>query len=295
MRREVLEKRLRWLEANEFPILALEEGVERLRSGTLPDNAVVITVDDGFASVAELAMPLFRDFGITITLYVTTYYCKHPNPIFRLAVQYMFWRTTKSSLDTAGILEDGGKVEIRDVTPSSDVVWRIIDYGESSLDELERQDLLQRLGDRLDVDYEELHRARLLSLVTTAELNELVAAGVDVQLHTHRHTLPTDASGLEREINENRAFLEPIAGKSLNHLCYPSGEWVEEHLPLLGKLGVRTATTCMVGMNDPDTHPLTLNRLLDADDLTQLEFEAEVTGFLELLRRIRGKQLKHVG
>ncbi len=207
----------------------------------------------------------------------------------------MFWRTTQTSLETAGILQNGECLDIRDVTPASPIVWRIIEHGERSLSESGRQELLEVLGERLAVEHATIRKRRSLSLLTIRELKDLVATGVDIQLHTHRHRLPVDQSEIEKEIADNRAILEPLAGKRLNHLCYPSGEWSEEQLPFLRKLEIHSATTCMVGMNDADTHPLALNRLLDADDLSQLEFEAEVTGFLELLRVVRGRRSKYVG
>jgi hypothetical protein len=57
--------------------------------------------------------------------------------------------------------------------------------------------------------------------------------------------------------------------------------------PWLESEGVRTATTCERGLNYADTPRLALRRLLDGEDLTAIEVEAEVCGVLELLRRAR--------
>ena len=48
--------------------------------------------------------------------------------------------------------------------------------------------------------------------------------------------------------------------------------------------GIVSATTCQVGFNDQTTDPLALYRFLDQDDLHDIEFEAELAGFSELLR-----------
>jgi hypothetical protein len=48
IRVETFRRRLAHLAAHRYPILSLDEAIDRLTRGTLPPNAVVITVDDGF-------------------------------------------------------------------------------------------------------------------------------------------------------------------------------------------------------------------------------------------------------
>jgi hypothetical protein len=99
--------------------------------------------------------------------------------------------------------------------------------------------------------------------------------------------LPEDQALVEREILQNRAFLEPLGTTDLKHFCYPSGIWSERHWPSLAALGVATATTCDPGLNYPSTPRLSLRRFLDGENIAQIEFEAELSGFCELLRRAR--------
>jgi peptidoglycan/xylan/chitin deacetylase (PgdA/CDA1 family) len=111
---------------------------------------------------------------------------------------------------------------------------------------------------------------------------------MDLQLHTHCHRLPVnDPEGLESEIVKNRSVLERIVHGPLQHLCYPSGKFHPSQFPLLQKLGVKSATTCLSGFNYPDTERFALRRFLDGENITQLEFEAELSGFLELMRKFR--------
>lgn len=49
--------------------LTVSELVRRLRAGALPDRAVALTFDDGFASVCEHAAPLLRQRGWPATVY----------------------------------------------------------------------------------------------------------------------------------------------------------------------------------------------------------------------------------
>lgn len=53
-------------------VLPLDEGLARLRAGTLPPRAVALTFDDGYASVAEVAWPELVDRGMPATLYAVS-------------------------------------------------------------------------------------------------------------------------------------------------------------------------------------------------------------------------------
>jgi len=60
MRQALFKKRLETIGNFDFPVLELPAALERLKNGSLPDNAVCITIDDGFYSVLSLAVPLLR-------------------------------------------------------------------------------------------------------------------------------------------------------------------------------------------------------------------------------------------
>jgi hypothetical protein len=46
-----------------FSVLPLEEALDRLRRGTLPDHAAVITFDDGTQNLLTQAAPILRDLA----------------------------------------------------------------------------------------------------------------------------------------------------------------------------------------------------------------------------------------
>jgi peptidoglycan/xylan/chitin deacetylase (PgdA/CDA1 family) len=284
------EKRLRFLSAEKFPVFYLGEALERLRAGTLPAGATAITIDDGFYSVLRCALPLLQKHSLPSTLYVTTYYCVKETPIFRLVVQYLFWKTRDSQLELAGLAPSlGGIARLDDPDENYRVMWEIIHYGETELAEEGRGKLARALAERLHLNYDAIREERSLSLVTVSELRELNSAGVDIQLHTHRHRLPDEEPIVRQEIADNRAVLEPIAGKPLGHLCYPSGIWSERSWAWLSDLRIQSATTCDPGLNFASTPALGLKRFLDGENISQIEFESEMCGFNDLLRNVRAR------
>ena len=292
MEQQHFAQRLAMLAHGNYPVLPLAEGVLRLKNGTLPANAVVIVFDDGYFSVLNKAAPLLNKHGFPATLYVTSYYVAKETPIFRLAIQYLFWKTDHSCFEpSAHPWSAAGVVDLGDVHAAQKTMWKIIDYGEAHCNEDQRQEICAEVATALGLDFEATCTNRGFSLLTQDELRQLDDYGIDVQLHTHRHTFPSnDPEQARSEVLDNRVILEKVLGRRLEHFCYPSGVWSRNLLPMLNEEGIVSATTCQAGMNDQTTNPLALYRVLDQDNMHDIEFEAELTGFCELLRIVSGRR-----
>jgi len=283
---DVLERRL--LALHRHPVLPLEEALDRLQGGTLPPAAVVLTLDDGFAGTLRHAWPALRRHGFPATLYVTTYHVRSGTPVFRLLVQWAFEESREPVLDL-GQLGVGmvGAVRMTRGPDRTEAMWRLVRHAEERLSEPERQALADRLGRALGVDLAPVRAGRWLSLASPDELRAAAGEGLDLQLHTHRHRFPVSRALALGELRDNREVLEPLTGRALHHFCYPSGYVRPAHLPWLEEAGVESATTCEPGMNRRGDSLLGLRRFLDSSGTSQLEFEAELSGFSELLRRGR--------
>jgi Polysaccharide deacetylase len=238
--------------------------------------------------VMDRALPVLRKYGFPVTVYVASYYALKETPVFRLVLQYLFWKTKEVQLSTSSLgVPLAPVVRLASEQEREGVISTLMEYGETQLDEAGRSELSRRLAERLGVDYEQIVRSRVLSLMNQTEIREATKGGVDIQLHTHRHRLPMDRDLVKQEILDNRTFLEPLVGRELQHLCYPSGIWSKEQWPWLADLGIESATTCVSGLNDRGTARLGLKRFLDGENVSAIEFEAEIYGLSELLRGCR--------
>ena len=290
--RDLFDRRMRYLRDSGCHVLPLTEALERLKQGTLRPNSVTITIDDGFYSVHAVAHDVLRKYAFPSTLYLTSYYFEKATPIFRLAIDYMCWKSPRRTADLSGLgvaaLADARALEL---TPANRK-WasaQIYAHGAIHLDEEGRVSLSRRVAERLGVDYEEIARSRILSLVSPGEARELEDSGMAIELHTHRHHLPDFPPAALAELEANRAAVEPVIGRRMEHFCYPSGHWSEEHHAVLELNGVKSATTCAPGLARRTSNPLALPRIYDDTRVSQIEFEAEVSGFVEVMRRVRGK------
>lgn len=272
-------ERMLWLKSEGYQVLSLGEATRLLQADALPAHSVVLTIDDGFHSVYKYAAPILQEVGFTATIYVTTYYVTHPYPIFRLAVQHMFFCTNLPADSWAAVLQEVSGVQSFGGLASEAAVWEFVLHAERNLTEEQRQELLARLGGLLGVDWQQLVDSRRLSLMTPEEIVALSEAGFDIQLHTHRHRFPAEEQVMIAEIEENRDVLAPLVRKPLEHFCYPSGDWSSEQFDALRRLGVKTATTCDPLLNAPSQSLLGLKRFCDCDQISLIEFEAGMTGF----------------
>jgi len=278
---------MKFLAAKGFRVLPLSKALELLDKKKLPVKSVVVTIDDGFAGVYKRALPILTRFGFPATTYVTTYNVLKGTPVFRLLIQYLFWKTKSEDVEVDGLNNTRATLPLRTESERDYASDLVMEYGESQLEEPARVSLARQLAARLGLDYESIVQRRLLGLMTPDEIRSAVASGMDIQLHTHRHRLPMSSELVAREIKDNRDFLEPVVGRRLHHLCYPSGIWAREQWPWLASLGIESATTCVPGLNDAYTPRHGLRRFLDGENVRPIEFEAELYGFTILMREAR--------
>lgn len=279
----LFEQRLALLHKNGCNVLPLDEAILRMYDGTLPPMSVTITFDDGFHDFYAKAYPLLRRYGYLATVYLTTSYCGRNSPVFNPACYYLLWKARGRVLDGCNF----GISSMLDLT-TPDGIDRarlaLTSFVTShSLDGNAKSRLLLDLCGSIGIDYTELTRNRLLQLMSPAEIRELASAGVNFQLHTHRHRAPASRDLFFREIQENRKHILDLTGRNPVHLCYPSNEYRLDFLPWLVQLSVSTATTCDAGLASQRSNTLLLPRLVDHCGLSNIEFESWLYGCAEFL------------
>jgi peptidoglycan/xylan/chitin deacetylase (PgdA/CDA1 family) len=237
----VFRRRLELLRNLDANILPLGEGLERLHTGTLPPRSVAITFDDGFYDFYLHAYPALKEFGFPCTLYLTTYYCDHQEPIPNLMLSYLLWKARRPR-------------------------------------DSQQPENLGSFAESLGIDYQSLVDRRIFQIMSPEEVTEVARGGIDIELHTHRHRTPSDRDLFIREIRDNARRIEELTGRAPEHFCYPSGVVSPLFLPWLKECGVRSATTCQHGLATSSSDPLLLPRFLDGSGTDELDFESWLSG-----------------
>ena len=63
-------EQLEWLTGNRT-LLKLTDFADLHRRGVLPDDAISVTIDDGYACASEIAAPLFKKLGVPATVFIS--------------------------------------------------------------------------------------------------------------------------------------------------------------------------------------------------------------------------------
>jgi len=281
-------RRMQLIKDSGCTVLPLNEALRLLYSQDLPEKCVALTFDDGNYDFLKEAQPILREFNFPVTVYLTTFYSHYRRPVFDVMSSYLLWKGRSAGLDFREVTGEEAKVGLSDDASRAKALERLRQFAiNNKLSAVEKDALAKSIAGQLKLDYDALRAKRLLQILSPDEVKMLSAEGVDIQLHTHRHRVPSERSLFMREIEDNRKSIQAMTGTFASHFCYPSGIYDQAFLPWLEEAGVTSATTCDIGFASPLSHPLLLPRLLDASSLSNIEFEGWLTGVSAALPRRR--------
>jgi peptidoglycan/xylan/chitin deacetylase (PgdA/CDA1 family) len=255
---------------------------------------VVITIDDAWAGTGTQMLPALKANGFPAALYVTTENVLSGQPVWHVLVDCLLDRA-QHPIDVESLLPGSPRTSLSRQQLVSALVTRL----RQRPDGPEREAELGRIGSVLGVDALQLLDSRALHLMTPAELRQAHDDGFDIQLHTHTHRIPDfDPDRVRQEILANREALAAITASPVErfaHFCYPSGIYHTSLFPLLRELGIASATTTDTGLVAPGANPLAMRRVLDCESMSEIEFEAHLSGFWTMLDRGRSTARRLLG
>lgn len=282
--------RMKYLRNNRFNVVSLETALDIACGKRAMKHPVVITFDDGWFNTYKNSVGILKEYGFPATIYVTSYYACKRVSVLNVVVRYLAWKSNRDHVDMAWLSPNLGHQLPLDKGSKKTTVDRIINELENIPTLSERKEAVERISEYLGFSREDVTKNPAFHLMTERQIRQAAEEGFSIQLHTHRHRFPSeDLNALRNEIEENRKFLEPLIGYSPVHLCYPSGRYDPRCYDMLRKMKIKSATTCESGFMKKKSHVLALPRFLDGENIEKIEFEAELCGALEILRRLRSK------
>jgi peptidoglycan/xylan/chitin deacetylase (PgdA/CDA1 family) len=290
----LLDQRLRWLQRNGFVPISLDE-LFQAKTARPQGIPVVVTLDDGWYSSATDLLPVLARHNHRPVLYLATKVFAGGGPVIDVCVRYILWKSPLKSAKLSGFsAEVDGDYDFEAAAERARFCAAAEKWLATQGDEpLAQTTSLERLSVALGVPSDVLDlSSRRFSYMSREELHVAARQGCSVELHGHVHRY------VKGEVERNRADIETCrqhivaAGfPSPRHYCYPSGDYDQKAALTMAAVGVRTATTCLPGL----VHDLEGNRryflprFLDGASVTNIEFEAEMSGVLEFVRNITGR------
>ncbi|MFK7964983.1 MAG: polysaccharide deacetylase family protein [Burkholderiaceae bacterium] len=271
---EQFRQRMQWLKASKYRVITLDEAIDGLESGELPDRSVVITFDDGWRTSYSHMLPILQELELPATIYLTTWYVENALPVLDKVVDFLVTFAKTNAVSVGG----------RSFELGPDAALQIVRHIESQPLDL-RMSCLGELSTGVQIPDTTWQTSGQFDLMKPAEVIDAAKRGFDIQLHTHRHTeLDTEVGRLEDEISDNRLSISRLLPKAdCTHFCYPSGVFHPQAPSILQASKVRSATLCTPGLNKAGCDLMTLKRFLDGRSVTQPMFEAWLSGLTSVI------------
>ena len=96
---DLFAKHLEYLHQNQFKVLNLETFIRHLEQARpFPEKSVLITFDDGYRSIYDIAFPLLKKYNYPFTVFVNT------EPLEQKLEQFMTWQELQAIIDYGGAI-----------------------------------------------------------------------------------------------------------------------------------------------------------------------------------------------
>ena len=254
----------RWV-SSMFTVLPLDRAVQCLRQRTLPERALAITFDDGYADNVRVAMPILKDLGLPATVFITTGFLDG-GCMWNDVVIEAFRRTRASDIDLQDLLPALGTPRLGLSTPAErrhaieTVIAAVKYFGVE-----QRLRVVHQIADRLHVTLP------TDLMMTSAEVLELRGGGLQVGAHTVTHPILASLSieDARREMKDSKDFLERLLAERVGLFAYPNGkpgkDFDERSMSVARELGFDAAVTTAPGAASSRTDPFQLPRFTPWD------------------------------
>lgn len=240
-----------------YHALSLSEAGRLLKSGSaLPDNALVITVDDGYEDFYRNAFPALRQHGIPATVFLTTGFLD--------GLTWLWWDRVRVALER---------------TPAKDSFDSTVE-ALTRVPNQERLRTIESMAQGVDATPPTLYVP-----LRWDQAREMSKHGIDFGAHTVMHPILSriETEGeLRWEIEQSRDRIAQELGTRTLHFCYPSGR--PEDLDgrtrqLVEAAGFETAVTTEPGFNSPGADLLLMRRIGVEPGNTPHYFKQQLAGF----------------
>ncbi|MDH6196783.1 peptidoglycan/xylan/chitin deacetylase (PgdA/CDA1 family) [Mycobacterium frederiksbergense] len=262
-----------------FTVLPLHDALERMRAGTLPDRAAVLTFDDGTRNLALHAAPVLQELQLPAAVFLSTGPMGSDVTLWPDRLWLALANTSAAQVDLtdAGLRAYPLRTRTDRGTAYAHAVLRFKDFPDA--ERIERMDaLMSTLG---QADNTDPGPFRLLSW---DEARALAADGlVSLYPHTVTHPILSRCSDekVNREISDSCSTVERETGQAPVIFAYPNGraqDFDERAKAVLRRNGVRWALSTSYGFADANSDPMALPRISIGSNLSWAGFRVLVSG-----------------
>jgi peptidoglycan/xylan/chitin deacetylase (PgdA/CDA1 family)/glycosyltransferase involved in cell wall biosynthesis len=240
-------------------VLPLGELAEAAHSGTLPQQAVAVTFDDGYLDNLEVASPILRELDIPATFFVCTEELD--------AEHEPWWEVLEHAIldgfAPAELKLRAGAQQLALPTRSEDERRRALVAVHAALIEADVRSRSAALDQLLAWNPDARSPRQTRRAMTRSELRELGSRpGTELGAHTVHHLmLPAhDADVCRQELLESKIQLEELLGRPVMAVAFPYGAADRVTTSLAEEVGFTTGWSVDADFVSAESDPLRLPR-----------------------------------
>jgi peptidoglycan/xylan/chitin deacetylase (PgdA/CDA1 family) len=277
--RKNFEAALKFLTRHYTPV-NLQAVLDDFDGRRLPPRPVLVTFDDGYKSVSEVAAPLCSQFGIPAMLFVNATCLNNRQLALDNLICYVAnvfgLNTINAAIRTVAGTKD---LEVRSLAEVFSRFFPLISLPD-------RKAFRNALVDLARIDENSLAAEASLYL-SDQQLCDLAGFNFEIGDHTYSHVNCRSlvAEELAEEIDQNRSVLEAISGRKVRSFSVPYGHSADLTSKLsthLKESGYEAIFLAEGRANSPRTHRLRLDRVS-----VKASTDATLFSEIELLPRVR--------
>ena len=246
LNKERFEQQITYLKSH-FNLISLTKlGEYFFNEKDLPDNALLVTFDDGDKSLYENAFPILKKHNIPAVIFIITGLIDTHKPFWWDEIEYYLGK------------EEGNKK-----------VWEVKNWSNKS-----RVEYLASIREKSDKPF------FTYTQLTSTQLNEIQMGGIDIANHSHTHPMFNQCTfeELENEMEESKNILNAL-NLYADIFAYPNGNYSEISEGILKKAGVKIAFLFDHKKNKGNINPLRISRLMVNDNTSILKLKFILSGW----------------
>lgn len=278
------EKHLEYL-TRYYNVISLKHLAETLANRQpLPPRTAVITIDDGYADVFQIAFPLLKKFNTLATVFAVTDFLDRKIWLWTDKMRYLALNSPKKRVENqqSEVFELNG-TNSRLETAGKFNAWL------KKLPDSEKDLRLKELEKEFGVELPELPSENFAPF-SWDEARRMDAGGVAIESHTVTHPILTsiDAEQLNAELTVSRQRLESELNREIRLFCYPNGNCGEREELAAQTAGYVSAVSTEFGFNETNANLFALKRYPAEPEMNR--FVQATSGFDELKKKVVGGQ-----
>jgi len=260
--KRVFAEQMRYIRRN-YRVLSLRQMLEELENPGAQGQCVVVTFDDGYLGTYTDAFPVLKEYGIPATVYLIAGSVESGELAW---YDRIFLQFQKAASDLTVPLDTESHFQLTDLRSRVDAATTVVSYLRTLPNE-ERQQWCESMEKAMPLRFGELRG----SMMSWDHVREMRDAGICFGSHTMTHPAVSRLTpdDLRREVSDSKWLIENRLDVEVYDFAFPFGrprDCGTIGAEVLSSLGLRSAMTTILGINEPTVDRFRLRRMVQGED-----------------------------